>query len=106
MDARPAVAAVTPSAGADRLASPYALLTSAADDGVTAREFLALTYTADLGFFERFPLAPITATGAVITVCADAAMVTADPWTTRRAGRAYTPGLPRWHLSGTTVRRI
>ena len=80
-------------ADAGALASPLSLLLEAADRGEEAEEVLLLSYTLDLGFFERAALGIAQALGARVTVVGDAAMVSHDPWAVRRAGRGYVAGL-------------
>jgi hypothetical protein len=65
--------------------SPFRLL----DELEEVREFLVLSYTANLDFFERFALSQARALGAVVTLISDATMVSADPVLTRRAGTSY-----------------
>jgi hypothetical protein len=65
--------------------SPFALLREAEE----AEEVLILTYTANLGFFERFALGKARSLQARTTVISDAAMVTSDPATVRGAGIRY-----------------
>ena len=65
--------------------SPFALL----DEVDQAKEVLVLSYTANLDFFERFSLSHARALGAVVSVVADAGMISADPVVVRRAGTAY-----------------
>lgn len=65
--------------------SPFLLL----DEVEAAKEFLVLSYTANLDFFERFALAHARALGALVTLISDASMVSADPMVVRRAGTAY-----------------
>ena len=65
--------------------SPFTLF----DEVEEASEVLVLSYTANLDFFERFSLAHARALGALVTVIADAEMVSADPLVVRHAGTAY-----------------
>jgi hypothetical protein len=65
--------------------SPFHLL-SELDE---AKELLILSFTANLDFFERFALSEARALGAIVTLVSDAAMVSADPVVTRRAGTSY-----------------
>ncbi|MDQ6796700.1 MAG: hypothetical protein M3011_01530, partial [Actinomycetota bacterium] len=78
---------------AGALASPLSLLLEAASRGEEAEEVLLLSYTLDLGFFERAALGVAQSLGARVTVVGDAAMVSHDPWAVRRAGRGYVAGL-------------
>jgi hypothetical protein len=79
--------------------SPFALLREAEE----AEEVLLLTYTANLGFFERFALGEARGLQARTTVLSDAGMVTSDPATVRGAGiryadaRAVCPGRTAFH---------
>jgi hypothetical protein len=79
--------------------SPFALLREAKE----AEEVLVLTYTANLGFFERFALGEARGLQARTTVLSDAGMVTSDPATVRGAGiryadaRAVCPGRTAFH---------
>ncbi len=79
--------------------NPFALLREAEE----AEEVLILTYTANLGFFERFALGEARSLQARTTVISDAAMVTSDPTTVRGAGvryadaRAVCPGRSAFH---------
>jgi hypothetical protein len=79
--------------------SPFALLREADE----AEEVLVLTYTANLGFFERFALGETRSLQARTTVISDAGMVTSDPGTVRGAGvryadaRAVCPGRTAFH---------
>lgn len=57
------------------------------------REALFLTFGADLGFFESQVLGPTRATGAAITVVADAHVYEPDPRAVRSAGVRYAVGL-------------
>lgn len=76
------------------LPSPLTLLLqAAADPDVDASEVLLLSYTLDLGFFERTGLGAAHALGARVTVVGDARVVRHDPRAVRRAGRSYLPGL-------------
>src|SRR5258707_252144 len=76
------------------LPSPLTLLLQrAADQRATAEEILFLSFTLDLGFFERTALGPAHALGGRVTVVGDAAVVRHDPRAVRRAGRSYLPGL-------------
>lgn len=58
-----------------------------------AREAVFTTFNADLGFFERTVLGVAQATGARITVVADARINEHDPRAVRNAGVRYVPGL-------------
>lgn len=58
-----------------------------------AREALFCTFNADLGFFERTILGVTQATGARVTVLADARMSAPDPRAARNAGVRYLHGL-------------
>lgn len=76
------------------LPSPLTLLLQqASDDDATASEVLFVSYTLDLGFFERTALGAAHALGARVTVVGDAGVVRHDPRAVRRAGRSYLPGL-------------
>lgn len=76
------------------LPSPLTLLLQRATDQMaTAEEVLLLSFTLDLGFFERTALGPAHALGARVTVIGDAAVARHDPRAVRRAGRSYLPGL-------------
>lgn len=77
----------------EALASPLSLLLEAATTGVDALEVLALSFTLDLGFFERAALSVAQALGARVTVVGDARVVRHDPRAVRRAGRGYLAGL-------------
>ncbi|MCJ0873248.1 hypothetical protein [Streptomyces sp. AP-93] len=61
--------------------------------GQQAEEALFLSYTADLGFLERFALGPVQAAGARLTVIGDAHMANPDPRAVLGAGIKYTSGL-------------
>lgn len=71
-----------------RTISPFGLIA----DTELAAEVLILSYTAGLGFFERFALGAARATQARVTVIADATAVSADPAVVRGAGRTYLDG--------------
>lgn len=58
-----------------------------------AWEALFTTYNADLGFFERVVLGTTQATGARVTLVADAHVWSPDPRAGRNAGTRYVPGL-------------
>lgn len=76
------------------LPSPLTLLLQrAVDQAASDAEILLLSYTLDLGFFERTALGPAHALGARVTVVGDASVVRHDPRAVRRAGRSYLPGL-------------
>lgn len=74
--------------------SPFGLLIEAE----SAAEVLALTYTANLGFFEKFLIGRARALEAYTTVVSDAEMVIADPQVVRGAGIQYVDG--RAHCPG------
>jgi hypothetical protein len=57
------------------------------------REALFLTFNADLGFFESHILGSARATGAAVTVVADARVYEPDPRAVRAAGVRYAVGL-------------
>lgn len=75
------------------IASPLTLLLDAATRSETAVEVLSLSFTLDLGFFERTALGVAQALGARVTVVGDAGVVRHDPRAVRRAGRSYLAGL-------------
>lgn len=75
------------------IASPLTLLLDAAKLGESAVEVLSLSFTLDLGFFERTALGMAQALGARVTVVGDAKVVRHDPRAVRRAGRTYLAGL-------------
>src|ERR1019366_8448349 len=75
------------------IASPFSLLLGAATRGETAIEVLSLSFTLDLGFFERTALGVAQSLGARVTVVGDAGVVRHDPRAVRRAGRSYLAGL-------------
>lgn len=75
------------------IASPLTLLLDAANRGEIAVEVLSLSFTLDLGFFERTALGMAQALGARVTVVGDAKVVRHDPRAVRRAGRTYLAGL-------------
>lgn len=76
------------------LPSPLTLLLQrVAEERAAAEEVLLLSYTLDLGFFERAALGPAHALGARVSVVGDAVVVRHDPRAVRRAGRSYLPGL-------------
>jgi hypothetical protein len=58
-----------------------------------AREALFCTFNADLGYFERTVLGVTQATGARVTVVADARLSDPDPRAARNAGTRYVYGL-------------
>lgn len=58
-----------------------------------AQEALLLTFNVDLGFFESRLLGLLRATGARVTVVADAGVWAPDPRAVRSAGRSYQLGL-------------
>jgi len=58
-----------------------------------AREALFCTFNADLGYFERTVLGVTQATGARVTVVADARLSNPDPRAARNAGTRYVHGL-------------
>ena len=68
-----------------RLASPLTLIW----ESPPAREILVLSYTLDVGFFERTSLSAARATGGVVTIVGDAARAHADPRSITRAGVTY-----------------
>jgi hypothetical protein len=75
------------------IASPLTLLMGEAERETRAHEVLFLSYTLDLGFFERVALGAAQALGARVTVVGDASMVRHDPRAVRRAGRTYLSSL-------------
>lgn len=58
-----------------------------------AREAVFVTFNADLGFFERTVLGVAQATGARVTVIADADVWNPDPRAARNAGTRYLPAV-------------
>ncbi len=76
------------------LASPLTLL----EESGPVSEALFLTYSAQLPFFERFALGAARDLRARVSVVADAARVSGDVGTVRRAGRRYLDG--RVELAG------
>ena len=82
-----------PTAAETALASPLTLLREEEQHGDRqAEEALFLSYTTDLGFFEKFPLGVAQACGARVTVIGDVDVSAPDPRATRRAGLGYLPG--------------
>ena len=75
------------------IASPLSVLLADATAGGDAEEVLLLSFTLDLGFFERTALSVARALGARVTVVGDGGAVTYDPRSVRRAGRSYVAGL-------------
>lgn len=75
------------------IASPLTLLLDAAERDEGAVEVLSMSFTLDLGFFERTALSMAQALGARVTVVGDASVVRHDPRAVRRAGRSYLAGL-------------
>ena len=69
------------------------MLTESLSDDSDVKEILFLTYTFDVGYFERTALGVAHALGARVTVIADVDMVNFDPYLVRRAGRGYVSAL-------------
>ncbi len=78
--------------------SPLGLLHRSHHAGsLAATDAVVLSFGQDLAFFERAVLGVLSQTKARITLVADAQMVEHDPYSVRRAGTAYLPGLAVHH---------
>ncbi|WP_441247822.1 hypothetical protein [Kitasatospora sp. McL0602] len=78
----------------ETIASPLELVHQEESHGDRqAQELLLLSYTADLGFLERYAVGPARAAGARVTLVGDAGMVVFDPRSVRGPGRTYLTGL-------------
>ncbi len=78
--------------------SPLGLLHRSHHAGsLSATDAVVLTFGQDLAFFERAVLGVLSQTKARITLVGDARMVEYDPYSVRRAGTAYLPGLAVHH---------
>lgn len=76
------------------LSSPIAhLFAEERHRDLQAREAVFMTFNADLGFFERTVLGIVQATGARVTVLADARINDHDPRAVRNAGVRYLAGV-------------
>lgn len=83
---------------AGSIPSPLGLLHRSHHAGsLAATDAVVLTFGQDLAFFERAVLGVLSQTKARITLVGDARMVEHDPYSVRRAGTAYLPGLAVHH---------
>src|SRR5919109_1898890 len=73
---------------AQGIASPLTLL----HEEQAAEEVLSLSYTLNLGFWERYALSVARGLGARVTVVADAGMASADVGYVHHAGITYLDG--------------